>query len=108
MPQVTFLASTGAVYRADLADGENLMRGAIRAGVNGLSGSCGGQCRCSSCHVMVDPAWAGRVGDPPTDSEAELLDQTAVPAGRTSRLACQIVVGAQLDGLVIHIPERQA
>ena len=36
-----------------------------------------------------------------------VLETTAVPAGPTSRLSCQIRLTDALQGLVVHQPERQ-
>jgi 2Fe-2S ferredoxin len=38
--------------------------------------------------------------------EEDMLD-FAVDVRPTSRLSCQIKVTAALDGLVVHVPERQ-
>jgi 2Fe-2S ferredoxin len=38
--------------------------------------------------------------------EEDMLD-FAVDVRPTSRLSCQIKVSAALDGLVVHVPERQ-
>jgi 2Fe-2S ferredoxin len=56
--------------------------------------------------VYIDPADSGR---PPAPSplEREMLDGVAAPRRPESRLSCQITATAELDGLVVHIPETQ-
>jgi 2Fe-2S ferredoxin len=54
----------------------------------------------------VDEAWADRVGPAPED-EQDMLEFAASEARETSRLSCQIILSAELDGLVIHLPESQ-
>lgn len=71
-----------------------------------IKAECGGACSCATCHVYVDPAWVDRL-PPPTDEELSQLDTTfAVEAN--SRLACQILVTAEMDGMRITLaPELE-
>ncbi len=57
---------------------------------------------CATCHVIVEPAFYERM-DPPTDAEEDMLD-LAFDLMPTSRLGCQIVLTAELDGLVVNLP----
>jgi 2Fe-2S ferredoxin len=54
--------------------------------------------------VVVDSAWAERVG-PAGEEERVLLEAAPSPAQAHSRLSCQIVATAALDGLVLHVPQ---
>jgi 2Fe-2S ferredoxin len=90
----------------ELADGVSLMEGAVSNGVRGIDGDCGGSRACATCHVHVDPAWLERVGGPASDEENELL-QLAPEVAPDSRLACQIAMRPELDGVVVHLPEAQ-
>src|SRR3546814_8146978 len=75
--------------------------------VPGIDGYCGGVCACATCHVHVDPAWIDRVGRlVEGTAEAELL-QFAEVANEYSRLACQIPIEIELEGLILHVPEQQ-
>ena len=67
--------------------------------------SCGGACACATCHVYVSKEWLNTVGKP-EDLEAEMLD-VAEDVRENSRLACQISISEQMDGLVITTPESQ-
>ena len=67
-----------------------------------LEGTCEGQMACSTCHVIVAKADFGRL-PPASEMEEDMLD-LASGARRTSRLACQIVLTEELDGLTVHIP----
>ncbi len=67
-----------------------------------LEGTCEGQMACSTCHVIVDPADFARLPRASEDEE-DMLDLAAGVA-RTSRLACQIVLDATLDGLTVRLP----
>lgn len=86
--------------------GRSLMRAAQAAGVDGIAADCGGVLSCATCHVVVAPEWAARLPPPDADEEA-MLEMTAAPREATSRLSCQIVLGAELQGLVARLPDTQ-
>ena len=45
---------------------------------------------------------------PPMEADEDaMLEGTASPRRPNSRLSCQLVVSAQMDGLVVHLPETQ-
>ena len=93
----------GRVIRDEVTDGTHLMDAAQFAGVPGIAGECGGCMSCATCHVVVDSAWAERVG-PASTEERMLIEAAPTPAQAHSRLSCQIVASAALDGLVLHVP----
>ena len=105
MTRVTFVTHDGEPWPVDAEDGASLMAAAVAAGVPGIDADCGGGCSCGTCHVIVEPAWFGRTGTAVPMEEGML---GFVPErSETSRLSCQITVGAALDGLVVRVPERQ-
>ena len=106
MPKITFIAFDGAKYEVEAQEGATVMETAIKNGVPGIEAECGGACACATCHVYVDEAWGGKTGEPEA-MEEDMLD-FAQDANETSRLSCQIKIGADFDGLVIRIPEFQA
>jgi ferredoxin-2, mitochondrial len=69
-----------------------------------LEGTCEGQMACSTCHVVVDPADFAKLPRA-SDDEEDMLD-LAAGVTRTSRLSCQIVLDASLDGLTVRIPSE--
>ena len=81
------------------------MEGAVNHNIAGIDGDCGGACACATCHVYVDPVWADKL-EPPTELEIAMLDFAYEPDER-SRLACQIKVKPELDGLTVYLPARQ-
>lgn len=66
-----------------------------------IKAECGGACACATCHVYVDPEWAGRLIEP-TDEEQDQLDM-ALAVEPTSRLSCQILMRPELDGLRLYL-----
>lgn len=106
MPKIMFIAADQSRREIEIPGGWSLMEGAVQNGVTGIVAECGGGCACATCHVMVDDAWLRKlpVGSP---SEQELLECTAVPRQPNSRLSCQIKLTAELEGMVVRLPERQ-
>lgn len=107
MPKVTYIGFDGAEHTVELPIGWSLMQGATLNGVDGVEGECGGSCGCATCHCYVDDAWLNRL-EPMTDAENEMLDCTETPREANSRLSCQIKVSAELDGIVVRLPEAQS
>jgi len=107
MPKVTYVEFNGTKHQVDVPVGENVMRGALYNSIPGIAGECGGACSCATCHCYVDDRWASKVGGPASDIEKDLLEAVASPAKSTSRLSCQIVITNDLDGLIVHLPEKQ-
>ncbi|WP_159982824.1 MULTISPECIES: 2Fe-2S iron-sulfur cluster-binding protein [unclassified Novosphingobium] len=107
MAKVTYVDHTGTAVEVDIAVGENVMRGALYNGIEGITGECGGGLSCATCHCYVDEAWTDAAGGPSSEAEAELLESAAAEVKPTSRLSCQLVVTDALDGMVIHMPEHQ-
>lgn len=66
-----------------------------------IKAECGGACACGTCHVYVDPDWVGRLSAP-TDEEMDQLDQIWA-VKENSRLSCQILTAADLDGLEVTL-----
>lgn len=100
---VTWELPDGSTITADVADGTNLMEAAVAANVPRVLGECGGNLACATCHVYVADAWASATGTP-GDFEEAMLDAVEAPRAATSRLSCQIVAHAALDGLVLRVP----
>lgn len=99
--KIRFTTAQGTTVEAEAATGDTLLRVAQAAGLP-LEGTCEGQMACSTCHVILPPAWFDRL-PPASDEEEDMLD-LAAGARRTSRLACQIVLMPDLDGLEVTIP----
>ena len=96
------------------ADGEGITEATGRSGDTLLSvaqnasmpleGTCEGQMACSTCHVIVAKEDFDRL-PPASEMEEDMLD-LAAGVRRTSRLSCQILLTAELDGLTVHIPSE--
>ncbi len=101
MPKMTFLERDGTRREVEAPLGLSVLEIAHKHGVD-IEGACEGSLACSTCHVIVDPAWFGKLADP-TEDEEDMLD-LAFGLEQTSRLGCQIVMTDKLDGLVVRLP----
>ncbi|NKY36393.1 (2Fe-2S)-binding protein [Nocardia speluncae] len=89
----------------DIDEGLTVMEGARQEGVEGIVAECGGGAICGTCHVIVDSEWFDRCG--PLDPTEEVLLGLNPERAATSRLACQIEAGPELDGISVTVPENQ-
>ena len=103
MVKVTFIATDGTPVEAEGDVGTSLLEAGQAAGLP-LEGTCEGQMACSTCHVVVDPEWFGKL-KPASEDEEDMLDLAAA-VERTSRLSCQVVLTKALEGLVVRIPRE--
>lgn len=105
MPKITFIQPDGTEQVAEGEAGMTVMETAKKHMIEGIEAECGGACACATCHVYVADAWREKVGGP-TEMEEDMLD-FAFDVRPSSRLSCQIKVREELDGLVVHVPEKQ-
>jgi 2Fe-2S ferredoxin len=101
MPRMTFIERDGTRREVDAPLGLSVLEIAHKHGID-IEGACEGSLACSTCHVIVDPAWYPRLARP-TEDEEDMLD-LAFGLEKTSRLGCQIVMTEALDGLVVRLP----
>jgi len=97
----TFITKEGDQHHFEVAAGDNLMDIAQAHGLD-MEGACGGSCACSTCHVIVDPEYFDRMEEP-SDDENDMLD-LAFGLTETSRLACQVVMDKEIDGIRVALP----
>ena len=101
MPKMVFVEQGGARREVDAPLGLSVLEIAHKHGVD-IEGACEGSLACSTCHVIVDPAWFGKLATP-TEDEEDMLD-LAFDLQETSRLGCQIIMTEALDGLEVRLP----
>ena len=105
MPAIKYVEYNGTIHEVDVPIGTSLMQAAVSRMVPGIEGDCGGLCACATCHVYIDENWYGKC-DSPEELEVSILD-FAFDVKENSRLACQIEMTDDLDGIEVHLPERQ-
>ncbi len=105
MARITYILHDGTKHLVEAEPGMTVMEAAVKNSIPGIAAECGGACACATCHVYVDEAWREATGSP-AQMEEDMLD-FAFDIRNESRLSCQIKVTDALDGLVVHIPEKQ-
>lgn len=106
MAKITYIEHNGTEHTVVVANGLTVMEGARDNNIPGIEADCGGACACSTCHVYVDLAWAEKL-PAKDDMEEDMLDFAYEPNPVRSRLTCQIKVTQDMDGLIVHMPEKQ-
>jgi 2Fe-2S ferredoxin len=106
LPKVTYVQADGAATVVESSAGISVMAVAVANAIDGIVAECGGNLMCATCHVYVEPGQVERL-PPVADDEDEMLDSTESERTAYSRLGCQLELTADLDGLVVHVPERQ-
>ena len=101
MPKMTFIQPDGKRLEVDAPVGLSVLEIAHKHGVD-IEGACEGSLACSTCHVVVDPDWYGRLPAARPDEE-DMLD-LAFGLTKTSRLGCQLIMTPELDGLTVALP----
>ena len=101
MPKMTFILPDNSRREVDAPLGLSVLDIAHKNEID-LEGACEGSLACSTCHVIVDPEFFGRL-DEATEDEEDMLD-LAWGLNHTSRLGCQITITEKLDGLVVRLP----
>jgi len=104
MPTVIYTDPAGTQTAVEGAPGDSVMETAVRNGVPGIVGECGGSLSCATCHVFLESG--DEHVDPISEMEDEMLYGTAVDRQDTSRLSCQLKLR---DGVELHVgtPETQ-
>lgn len=105
MAKITFIQPDGSQQVVDATPGHTVMEAARSNRIAGIEAECGGACACATCHVYVDEAWTDKTGHAEA-MEEDMLD-FAFDVRPESRLACQMKVTNELDGLVLRVPGKQ-
>ncbi|KQY56428.1 2Fe-2S iron-sulfur cluster-binding protein [Nocardioides sp. Root140] len=105
MSTVTFVEYDGTSHDVDLVEGESLMEIATNGAIPGIDADCGGEAACGTCHIFVDSEWISTTGRR-TDEESQMLEMSS-ECEPNSRLACQVIAAASMDGLKVRLPEYQ-
>ena len=105
MPKITYIEHSGENHTIEVRNGLTVMEGAVQNNIPGIDADCGGSMACATCHVYVKEEWFDKL-DKKEDGEEDMLDTVYEP-NKNSRLSCQLIVSEKLDGLIVHLPEKQ-
>ena len=105
MPKIIFNTHDNKTHTIEVQNGLTVMEGAVQNDIPGIDADCGGSMACATCHGYVKEDWFPKLPNKET-GEDDMLDQAYEPKAN-SRLSCQITVSDELNGLVVHLPEKQ-
>lgn len=104
MIRLNIVGRDGGVHEEHVSANGTLME-ALRELDYGMAAICGGMCCCATCHVYISPEWSSRVPAQQSD-ERDLVAELQYHTG-CSRLACQISLFGDLDGLRLALPPEE-
>lgn len=104
MPKISFVSHDNVTTEIDADLGSNLMQAAMDNGVAGIDADCGGVCACGTCHVFIESKAETLVAA--EDLENSMLSMRP-DFEDNSRLGCQVEVTADMDGMIVKLPEFQ-
>ena len=105
MPKIIYKDYQGTSKTIEVESGFTVMEGAIQKEIPGIDADCGGSMACATCHVYVDEKWIDKIPKA-EDAEIDMIDMAFEPK-KNSRLSCQITVSDKIEGLIVHLPEKQ-
>ena len=105
MAKIKYIEHNGKEYVVEVQNGLTVMEGAVQNDIPGIDADCGGSMSCATCHVYVKEDWHDKLPKKEM-GEDDMLDQAYEPNSK-SRLSCQIMVSDDLDGISVHMPEKQ-
>lgn len=103
--KINVVDMNGAHHELDALPGWRVME-IIRDWDLPIKAECGGACACATCHVYVDEAWLARLPSK-SDEEIDMLENLG-DRRSNSRLACQVLMSEELDGLKVTLAPGSA
>lgn len=101
MVSLTVTNREGDEKRLTIEPGFTIMEALRDAGMDELLAVCGGCCSCATCYVYIDEAYADRL--PAMCEDEDVLLDGSDHRRPASRLACQIALSDELNGLAVSI-----
>ena len=102
-----YFVRNGSKIPVEVETGASLMEAAkfySKIDIPEIPADCGGACACATCHVYIDQRWLAKYGKTSDNTpEIELLEYEKGFKDGECRLACQITLTKEDDGLIVHL-----
>ena len=101
-----YFVRDGSKIRVDVPENTTLMEAAKQSHVpiHEIPADCGGSCACCTCHIHLTDQWVDKLGKIDYNSpELELIEYEKEFIEGKSRLACQIKLKPEHDGLIVNL-----
>ncbi|XP_076583476.1 ferredoxin-2, mitochondrial [Chaetodon auriga] len=99
---VVYIDRSGQRIPVKAKVGDNVLYLAHKHGID-LEGACEASLACSTCQVYVSDAHFNKLPEP-EEREDDMLDMAPM-LQENSRLGCQIILTAELDGIELTLPK---
>ena len=99
--RMTFVEASGEEIDVEFAEDDTILDVALDNDID-IEGACGGECACSTCHVILEQDTFDQLPEP--DEEEEDMLDLALGLTDTSRLGCQIKLTPAQDGMRVILP----
>jgi 2Fe-2S ferredoxin len=104
--RIKFVQRNGTENVIEIGSGVSVMLAAVRNGIAGIEGECGGCLDCATCHVYVDEKQLSHL-PAPLEDELELLGAVTAVRKPNSRLSCQLKAPFSVEPLTVYVPESE-
>ena len=93
-----------SVSSVTVNEGQTLLDAAKKLNISEITGDCKGNCACGTCHVYIDDNWIDKI-EPIWSASLEiyLLEKSKHYNEKLSRLACQIEIKNEYNGLIVNL-----
>ena len=93
-----------SVSSVTVSEGQTLLDAAKKLNISEITGDCKGNCACGTCHVYIDDNWINKI-EPIWSASLEtyLLEKSKHYNEKFSRLACQIEIKNEYNGLIVNL-----
>ena len=76
--------------------------------IPGIEADCGGSCACCTCHIHLTDKWVDKLGKIDYNGlETSLMEYEKNYVEGVSRLACQIKLQPEHDGLIVNLLKHE-
>ena len=99
--RMTFVEPSGEEHEVEFMEDDTILDVALDNDIE-IEGACGGECACSTCHVILTEDDFDQLPEP--DEEEEDMLDLALGLTDTSRLGCQIKLTPAQDGMRVVLP----
>ena len=101
--KISVIDRSGQEHAVELEVGEPMVSALSAADL--VEATCGGCCSCATCQIYIDQPWFDRL--PPAGDEEQGLVSELLNTQPNSRLACQLTVTPDMDGMRITVAPEQ-
>jgi len=105
-----YFVRDGSKIRVDVPVNTTLMEAAKQSDVpiHEIPADCGGSCACCTCHIHLTDKWIDKLGKIDYNGlETSLMEYEKNYVEGVSRLACQIKLQPEHDGLIVNLLKHE-